>query len=395
MQEEGRHAVLRRELLALTNDSPSNCDRALRRKCADGSLVRASQGIYGIGRAKVFDIVPEVMPKLGYDIVPVQRVKGYSQKSGGAIWRLNKPCRRMIRKRGVWATFAGPSGTVMNAIDMDTSMGVQSTNRQIEDHFHRFEWCHSKARAEKDLVVQQALNALEDFEDERTDLAISGSTALAHYHRLISRFSENLNIRILLKPPVAALPAELRIAHLNDIARRIEEHILFSLPYVKPTKKGRTRRDAVIQTTVFHDTPVAPHDEVLSGLKVELVYVPLLLDLATDLDRNAKRLPTAGATRADLVRHVHDLSTMSFLLNRLKDQFRRIAFRGEVTHANIDQTMTELSKPIWATHYESYMHRMGARTISNLPGYDPQWNLVFERFAQTAEILLNEKKLPI
>ena len=58
----------------------------------------------------MFDIVPEVMPKLGYRILPGEPVRGYSQKSGGAVWRLDRPCRRLIRKRGVRAVFETPDG---------------------------------------------------------------------------------------------------------------------------------------------------------------------------------------------------------------------------------------------------------------------------------------------
>ena len=85
INEKGRKAVLRAELLKLSNASSSSCDRVLKKKCDDGTLVRVGQGIYGIGNAKVFEIVPEVLPKLGYTIQEPQRVKGYSQKLSGRI----------------------------------------------------------------------------------------------------------------------------------------------------------------------------------------------------------------------------------------------------------------------------------------------------------------------
>ncbi|MCY3885553.1 MAG: hypothetical protein OXG24_11645 [Gammaproteobacteria bacterium] len=68
VKETGRKAILRSELLERAESSPSSCDRALRRSCNKGILVRVGQGIYGVGSAKVFDIVPEVMPKLGFSI---------------------------------------------------------------------------------------------------------------------------------------------------------------------------------------------------------------------------------------------------------------------------------------------------------------------------------------
>ena len=51
----------------------------------------------------MFDIVSEVMPQLGYRILRGELVRGYSQKSGSAVWRLDRPCRHLIRKHGVQA----------------------------------------------------------------------------------------------------------------------------------------------------------------------------------------------------------------------------------------------------------------------------------------------------
>ena len=76
LAEAGRKAVLRSEL---TPHAPAHaCDRALRHYCETGRLTRVGRGIYGIGAAKVFEIVPEVMPKLGYRILPGEPVRGYS-----------------------------------------------------------------------------------------------------------------------------------------------------------------------------------------------------------------------------------------------------------------------------------------------------------------------------
>ena len=133
--EAGRKAILRSELVPHV---PAHaCDRALRHYCESGELTRVGQGIYGIGDAKVFDIVPEVMPKLGYRILPSAPVRGYSQKSGGAVWRLDRPCRRVIRKRGVQAMFETPDGRPVVIRRQGGTMDPMlepPTRREIEAH---------------------------------------------------------------------------------------------------------------------------------------------------------------------------------------------------------------------------------------------------------------------
>ena len=197
LAETGRKAILRSEL---TPQAPAHaCDRALKHYCEAGRLTRVGRGIYGVGAAKVFEIVPEVLPKLGYRILPGAPVRGYSQKSGGAVWRLDRPCRRVIRKRGVQAMFETPDGKLVGPRQggtMNTS-AEQPRRQEIEAHFHRFERCHSLARAEKDLLVRRALVAMEGFRSDRATLAIEGGTALVAYHRMTTRFSEDIDIRLI------------------------------------------------------------------------------------------------------------------------------------------------------------------------------------------------------
>ena len=125
--ETGRHAVLRNELSQ--RGCPRAFDRVLREYCQAGVLTRVGHGIYGIGRAKVFQIVPEVMPKLGYTILPGEPVRGYSQKSGGAVWRLDRPCHRIIRKRGVQAMFETPNGRLVRPRNKGRNMREQPARR--------------------------------------------------------------------------------------------------------------------------------------------------------------------------------------------------------------------------------------------------------------------------
>ncbi|MCY3885554.1 MAG: nucleotidyl transferase AbiEii/AbiGii toxin family protein [Gammaproteobacteria bacterium] len=117
-------------------------------------------------------------------------------------------------------------------------LGSQPTTRTIEDHYHRFDYCHSLARAEKDLIVLQALDVLDAFQDDRADLAMEGGTALAYYHRQITRFSEDLVVRLILNPTLQEMSVDERIGVVKEVGASLREHIARSMPFLVPTKKA-------------------------------------------------------------------------------------------------------------------------------------------------------------
>ena len=410
VNEHGRNAVLRSELLERAGCSASSCDRALRRSCTNGILVRVGHGIYGVGNARVFGIVPEVMPKLGYQISPAHQVSGYSQKSSGSVWFVNKPCKRKIRRKGVHAFFQAPSGKVLNEGEEEMSLS-QPTPHSIEDHYHTFEHCHSLARAEKDLIALRALDVLDAFQDDRAQLAMQGGTALAYYYREITRFSEDLDVRLVLRSNVLDLPFSERAGAVKAVGERLRTHIGLSLPFIGATNKGRIRQDGVVQSFIFDYEPIEQHDEVIPGLKIELVHVPLLCDLDRNPYRSensvpvvdlveiaagkwqalAVRLPERGDSYPDLVRHIHDLSSLLPTLNQAKNAFCRAARRGAVTNETISHVVNEVNKHAWKDHYTNYMRRMGTAVVADRPGCHPTWSVVSRRFSRTAELLLEAK----
>ena len=409
LRETGRKAILRSELLPHAPEHA--CDRALRHYCELGELTRVGHGIYGIGTAKVFDIVPEVMPKLGYRILPGEPVRGYSQKSGGAVWRLDRPCRRVIRKRGVQAMFETPDGRpVANRQQgiIVKPMQEPPTRREIEAHFHTFERCHSLARAEKDLIVRRALAAMERFHTERATLAIEGGTALVAYHRLTTRFSEDLDIRLIPDESVQRLGTDDRIAALKEIGQEFKTHVHAEMPFLQPTRKGRIRKDALLQTFIYNYESAVPDAEVVAGLKCEVVHIPLMMPtvyrsgvgggmfeairpaeiasgkwqaLTTRLPRNADSYP-------DLVRHVHDLAAIGPVLEALDPETaRETMLRNETTHESVAAVLEELARPVWRDHYESYMRRMGVLPVTDWPTSHPGWHTVLANFMALAREL--------
>lgn len=415
--EPGRKAILRAEL---TPQAPGHaCDRALRHYCGTGQLTRVGQGIYGIGNAKVFEIVPEVMPKLGYRILPGEPVRGYSQKSGGAVWRLDRPCHRVIRKRGVQAMFETPDGKFVKQQRQRQRQGQrkamdrpkeQPTRREIEAHYHTFEHCHSLARAEKDLLVLRALLAMERFRSDRARLAIEGGTALVAYHRATARFSEDLDIRLIPDESVQQLETDERIAALKEIGQEFKAHMHSEMPFLTPTRKGRIRKDAVLQTFIFNYDRIVHDDEVVAGIKCELVHIPLMMPTVKRVGATgrpfdairvpeiasgkyqalATRLPDNADSYPDLVRHVHDLAALQPALESLNpDDARDTMLRGETTPESLAQVLRELTRPVWRDHYASYMARMGVRPVSDWPNNHPSWRTVLANFtALAAELAL-------
>ena len=408
LAETGRKAILRSELTPQA--PPHACDRALKHYCEAGRLTRVGRGIYGVGAAKVFEIVPEVLPKLGYRILPGAPVRGYSQKSGGAVWRLDRPCRRVIRKRGVQAMFETPDGKLVGPRQggtMNTS-AEQPRHQEIEAHFHRFERCHSLARAEKDLLVRRVLVAMEQFRSDRATLAIEGGTALVAYHRMTTRFSEDIDIRLIPNDAVRRMETEEQAAALKEIGQEFKAHLAAEMPFLKPTRKGRVRKDAVLQTFVYDYQSVVPHEEVVAGIKCELVHISLLMP-ATEVVGTAgepfkaiqppeiasgkwqaltTRLPRNADSYPNLVRHVHDLAALRpALLALTPDTARRTMLRDETTHESVSAVLDELARPVWRGHYERYMDRMGVLPVSDWPNCHPPWDVVRATFTMLARQL--------
>ena len=405
--ERKRKAVLRSELLKRADASASSCDRALKNQCERGTLVRVGQGIYGVGRAKVFEIVPEVMPKLGYQILPVQRVKGYSQKSSGRVWRLDKPCRRQIRKKGVQAIFEVGDGVQTNRKEYVRTMD-KPNKREIEDHYHNFDYCHSLGRAEKDLIVHKALDVLESCQDGRANFAIDGGTAIAYYYNAIRRFSEDLDVRLILDESYHSCSFDERVETVKSVGLKLKEHFAANLPFLRYTKKGRIRKDGVVQSFIFDYTPDCPHDEVVAGLKIELVHTPVLRQVRS-VPRNGKekfstinlleivagkwqalaqRFLTARNNYPDLIRHVHDLAMVSYQIVEHDKDYVNLIDEQDRPAERVFEIAEEVRHPYWAQHYENYMKRMGTAAIADHPLTHPTWENVLSRFEDVIAVLL-------
>lgn len=286
-----------------------------------------------------------------------------------------------------------------------SAMQESPTHRDIEAHFHAFERCHSPARAEKDLIVHRALVAMERFRSERATLAIEGGTALVAYHRLTNRFSEDLDIRVIPNESVQRLRADERVAALKEIGQEFKAHVQAEMPFLQPTRKGRIRKDAVLQTFIYNYQSAVPDEQVVAGLKCELVHIPLMMPTVEQSGLGGERfeaihpveiasgkwqaltarLPRNADSYPDLVRHVHDLAALRPALVLLDaETARETMLRDGTTHDSVAAVLEELARPVWRDHYESYMRRMGVLPVSDWPNSHPSWRTVLANFTALA-----------
>lgn len=407
LTEPGRKTLLRREALALGIPERA-CDRAIRSLREQGRLCRFGQGVYGVGRVKLFEAAPEALKKLGYEILPGRPVTGYSQRVSGSYIRLDRPCHRTLRARGVWLTFEKPDGEPI--LREQATMGPNAempSRREIEDHYHDFDYCHSFARAEKDLLVHKALDAVERFEYEDAQLAMDGGTSLVHYHRAFSRFSEDIDVRLVLPPGAPTRGDPQRTAFVKEVGQRFKSHIERELPWLSATKKGRIRRDGIVQVFIYRYAPRERAEGVQPGLKFEIVDIPTRLPLrplirdeqtvlvvdsaeiaAGKWSALASRVPRSEEVHQDLVRHVHDIAVLhASIRSTVAHAMRTIAFEDpDTTPESVAATLDKLrNDPAWMTRYVNYLQRMGTKRVSQFGGDHPPWAVVLRIIALNAE----------
>lgn len=385
LADPDRRAVLPREV----EGSPSSVQRALRRRCADRTLQRIGRGIYARSRSKLFDIVPEVLPKLGYEILPTPRLTNLSFKHGGGVWRLDRPCRRLIVKHGVKAVFESPCGKLYRTRPVRmTPMHEPPSRRETELNFSLFDRCQSYARAEKDLIVRKALRAWESFSHPDATLALEGGTCLVVYHRLVKRFSDDIDMRVILKDELEHGPPERRIAAFREVSTEFAAHVHEALPFLKPTRKGRfRRRDGRFASHIFDYHGRMPDPCVVEGLKLELVQQPNRLPLHPVPGLSGKlhsvispleialgkwsavttRLPGRARIYPDLVRHPWDLGAMraALALGMPPRDTSRAAMLEEHSGPEVTVGLRGLGDPSWGDNYADYAQRMGMRPIAD------------------------------
>jgi len=270
------------------------------------------------------------------------------------------------------------------------------------------EYCHSTARAEKDLIVDKALEAYDEYQDPEAGFALDGGTSLSKYRGLIARFSEDLDIRVLLPKDVLADAVAKRDA-MHRVGERFREYMVDAMPFLTPTSKGRLQRDGTVHSLIFDYSTPNTHPDVMQGLKCELVAMPLKREpnvvWRRGIDRRvvavseivagkftalASRLPERGDSYPDLVRHAHDISVVKDIVAE-SPEFMASALDRLGTD-RVNATLVELAKPAWSRHYGSYMSRMGTKPNpppwqENLPFTYPSWPTVLEQTMRLCQSL--------
>ena len=410
LAESGRTALLRREALAV-GPSAGAVDRALRRLRSQGRIRRYGAGIYGVGGAKVFQAAPEALERLGYRVLSPEPARNWSARRNGSVLRLDRPCHRQIRGHGVRMNFETRSGRLLpSARPPMTRTEEFPTTAETEAHYESFHWCQSYARAEKDLCVAKALDAVESFNTSHAQLALDGGTCLSAYHRLLRRFSEDIDLRI--RPSPAAVESIGRVEALKAAGAAFRDHVAEALPWLALTRKGRVRRDGVVQSFIFQYESRLSDPSVAPGIKFELVGVPWVCTLrerrrtagvramptvapveiaAGKWAALARKIPDGSwRTAPDLVRHAHDLAELLTPIEEAGKGHQGLAEvfdHHDIEHARVRQAFDVLSsRAEFADLYTDYTQRMGTEKIGSGPLDHLPWDSVLERMGQGARI---------
>ena len=418
LEQPGRLALTRAEVKAL-GIADGACDRALRRLRNDGRIRRYGSGIYGVGGAKVFQAAPQALASLGYRVVSPEPPENWSARPNGTVIRVDRRCRRRILGHGVQMKIETPDGrrTSPRKVSM-TAVDTFPTQRETEAHFESFHYCHSLGRAEKDLCVTKALEALESFAYPGASIVMDGATCLSRYYGLLRRFSEDLDLRIVLAegpidstgPRAPALRSPERQRRLKEVGAAFWKHVLATLPWLSPTRRGRVRRDGGVQVFIGRYEPRNSSASVQPGIKYELVDMPLALT-RREVFRLGSRVPVSavnpleiaagkwaalagrlaggGDVQRETMRHVHDLAVLhpSLLDHRDLDQLAPLlAENHEVPKENIALLLEVLharSKRFGA-QYTSYLGDMGTERIGEGPLDHLPWEAALHRLEQSA-----------
>lgn len=415
LEQPGRLALTRAEVRAL-GVADGACDRALRRLREEGRIRRYGSGVYGVGGAKVFQAAPEALESLGYRIVSPERPENWSARPNGTLIRVDRRCRRRILGHGAQMKFETPGGRRMRPRKVSmTAMDAFPAQREIEAHFESFHYCHSLGRAEKDLCVTKALEALESFRHPGASLVVDGATCLSRYYGLLRRFSEDVDLRVVLVgdpagPRASALRTPERRQRLKEVGAAFREHVHDALPWLIPTRRGRVRRDGAVQVFIGRYEPRNPSDPVQPGIEYELVDMPPVLTrrevfrlgsrtpasavnpleiAAGKWAALAGRIASGGTMRRELMRHVHDLAVLhpSLLDHRNLDQLAPLLVeRHEVPKKNVALLLETLRarSGFFGARYESYLDDMGTERIGEGPLDHLPWEGALHRLEQSA-----------
>ena len=418
LEQPGRLALTRAEVKAL-GIADGACDRALRRLRNEGRIRRYGSGIYGVGGAKVFQAAPQALASLGYRVVSPEPPENWSARPNGTVIRVDRRCRRRILGHGVRMKLETPDGQRASPRKVSmTATDTLPTQRETEAHFESFHYCHSLGRAEKDLCVTKALEALESFVHPGASLVMDGATCLSRYYGFLRRFSEDLDLRIVLAgdpvgptgPNAPAPRSPERQRRLKEVGAAFWEHVLATLPWLSPTRRGRVRRDGGVQVFIGHYEPRNPNDAVQPGIKYELVDMPVALTrrevfrlgsrtpvsavnpleiAAGKWAALAGRIPGGGDVRRELMRHVHDLAVLhpSLLDHRDLDQLAPMLFENHaVPKENVALLLDILrARSVrFGADYKSYLDDMGTEQIGEGPLDHLPWRDALHRLVQSA-----------
>ncbi|GAA4315738.1 nucleotidyl transferase AbiEii/AbiGii toxin family protein [Compostibacter hankyongensis] len=214
------------------------------------------------------------------------------------------------------------------------------------------------AFVEKDWYVTQVLRKIIEYHFEDFQIVFTGGTALSKAHKLIQRFSEDIDFRVIV-PPNLATESKSRQSRIlsvfkNEVVAYLKTEFpidkdkifarngnqFFSIEFYYPTLFTRSdvlRPHLLIEFTVANSLlpvvslPVSSFINELSGNTPEIEIVGCTDPVESAIDklsaitwRIAERERGQQNDDPDIVRHIHDLSILSELAIR-HAEFRRLA----------------------------------------------------------------------
>ena len=238
-------------------------------------------------------------------------------------------------------------------------------------------------------------------------LALDAGTSLACDYSISSRFSENLDIRLVLPRNTPPRGTPERAAYVLDAGEKFAPHMSNQLRWLTRARKGHIRKDCIVQSFIFSYEGTERSPAIQPGIKFELVDIPArLLQLKRAIRKahtipvvslpeiaagkwNALvgRIPDRSDSNPDLVRHVHDIGIIHGTLRDSSARATREIICADplATPNRICATLATLCQnPRWPKHYSDYLDRMGTRKVSMQPTHHPTWGLSLRRICLNA-----------
>ena len=300
----------------------------------------------------------------------------------------------------------------MNTSSKQSGSGLIRPDREIVEEVALYMGIR-ESFVEKDWFVTQIISRLVENSFLDFTLVFTGGTSLSKAHKLIERFSEDIDFRVVAPSLETAGNSKVR-----KVLSGFKDHLVnlleqpFELLQIDGRDDNRYIRINIAYPTIFSTSdPLRPHIKLEFTL-ASLLLPPLVLAVSSFVSETARkapeiaqivcidpvenaadklsalawRLPSQGqgkeARQPDLVRHVHDLAKLSeqvlassdftwLVAHALEqDANRAEALKGLTTSEKLNRMLAILSNdPVYPDGYSTFVHGMSYAKDASVPTY--------------------------